>query len=65
MRMPREHGLHALFRLAPHYRVSMDYGLSLIERDIAAHPDQFVLTSDGNLLVHFALGIEPSQRCSI
>ena len=43
----------------------MDYGLSLIERDIAAHPNHFVLTDDGNLLVHFALGIEPSQRRSI
>jgi hypothetical protein len=43
----------------------MYYGLSLIERDIAAHPDHFVLAIDGDLLVHFALGIEPSQRRSI
>src|ERR1700726_3462775 len=49
----------------PHHRVRMDYGLSLIERDIAIHPDHFALTTDGNLLVHFALGIEPPQRCAI
>src|SRR5580700_403662 len=48
-----------------HQHVSMDYRLSLIERDVAAHPHHFVLTIDGNLLVHFALGIEPAQRCSI
>src|SRR5579862_4257441 len=34
------------------------------ECDIAAHSNQFVLTDDGNLLVHFALGIEPTQRRS-
>jgi hypothetical protein len=43
----------------------MDYGLPLIECDIAAHPDHFVLTVDRNLPVHFALGIEPSQRRSV
>src|ERR1700690_899578 len=48
-----------------HYHVRMDYGLSLIERDITAHPNHFVLADDGNLLVHFALGIEPPQGCSI
>src|ERR1700722_12080876 len=47
------------------YHVRMDHGLSLIERDIAAHPNHFVLAVDGNLLVHLALGIEPSQRSSI
>src|ERR1035437_3124296 len=47
------------------YHVRMDYGLALIERDITAHPNHFVLTVEGNLLVHFALGIEPPQRCSI
>src|SRR6478609_10214584 len=43
----------------------MDDGLSLIERDIAAHADHFVLTVDRNLLVHFALRIKPSQCSSI
>jgi hypothetical protein len=43
----------------------MDYGLSLIERDIAAHPDHLVLTADRNLFVHFALGIKPTQRRSV
>jgi len=43
----------------PHDHVSMDNGLSLIERDVATHPNHFVLTVDGNLLVHFALWIEP------
>src|SRR5258705_13977050 len=43
----------------------MDYGLSLIESDVSAHPNYFVLTLDRNLLVHFALRIKPSQRCSI
>ena len=47
---------------APHYHVRMDYRLSLIERDIAAHSDHFVLALDGNLLVHLALGVEPSDR---
>src|ERR1700693_6212944 len=41
--------------------VSMNYGLSLIERDVAAHPNHFVLTIDGNLLVHLALRIEPAH----
>src|SRR5260221_4821942 len=49
----------------PDQHVRMDYRLSLIERDIAAHPNHFVLTVDGNLFVHFALWIEPPQRCSI
>jgi hypothetical protein len=49
----------------PYQLVSMNYELSLTERDIAAHPNHVVLTVDGNLLVHFALGIEPPQRCSI
>src|SRR5271169_6204661 len=48
----------------PNQHVSMDDRLSLIECDIAAHPNHFVLTDDGNLLVHFALRIEPPQRCS-
>src|ERR1019366_9381696 len=48
-----------------HHHVRMDYGLSLIERDITTHPNHFVLTDDGNLLVHFALRVEPSHRCSI
>src|SRR6266705_4221228 len=39
--------------------------LSLIERDVAAHPNHFVLTVDRNLLVHFALRIKPSQRRSV
>src|SRR5437879_8459941 len=43
----------------------MHYGLSLIERDVAAHPNHFVLTVDRNLLVHFALRIKPSQRSAI
>src|SRR5277367_1367312 len=47
------------------HHVRMDYGLSLIERDITAHPNRFLLTADGNLLVHFALRIEPPQRGSI
>ena len=47
----------------PHHHVRMDYGLSLIERDIAAHPNNFVLAIDRDLLVHFALGIEPA-KCS-
>src|SRR6202162_2186933 len=50
---------------APHYYMRMDYGLSLIECDIAAHPNHFVLAVDENLLVHFALGIKPSQRRTI
>src|SRR5579862_765539 len=49
----------------PYHHVGMDYGLSFIERDVAAHSNHFVLTLDGNLLVHFALGIEPAQRGSI
>src|SRR3984957_20904923 len=40
--------------------VCMNYGFPLIERDVAAHPNHFVLTVDGNFLVHFALGIEPA-----
>src|SRR5258705_4291771 len=43
----------------------MDHGLSLIERDVTAHSDHFVLTFNGYLLVHFALGIKPPQQCSI
>src|SRR6267143_952424 len=43
----------------------MHYGLSLIEGDVAAHPNRFVLTVDRNVLVHFALRIKPTQRCSI
>src|SRR5580704_18928366 len=50
---------------APHHHVCVDDGSPLIERDVATHPDQFVLTVDGNLLVHFALGIEPAHRCVI
>src|SRR5208337_4582141 len=43
----------------------MDYGLSLIERDVADHRNHFDLTVDGNLLVHFALWIKPRQGCPI
>src|SRR5580658_2765146 len=50
---------------APYHHVSVDYGPSLVECDVATHPDQFVLTVDGNLLVHFALGIEPAHRCVV
>jgi hypothetical protein len=32
----------------PHHHVRMDYRLSLIERDITAHPNDFVLNDDGN-----------------
>jgi hypothetical protein len=49
----------------PHHHVSVDHGLCLIERNIAAHPNHFVPTIDGDLFVHFALRIEPPQRCSI
>src|SRR5258705_3462107 len=49
----------------PHHHVRMDYRLSLKKCYVTAHPDHFVLTVDGNLLVHFALGIEPSQRRSV
>ena len=48
----------------PYHHMRMDYGLSLIERDVTTHPNHFVLTMDGNFLVHFALGIKPSQRRS-
>src|SRR5437660_548569 len=43
----------------------MDYGLSLIERDVTAHSNHFMLTVDRNFLVHFALRIKRTQRCSI
>src|SRR6266404_6088123 len=43
----------------------MRHRLSLIESDVTAHPNHFVLTLDGNLLVRFALRIKPTQRCSI
>src|SRR5258705_2434569 len=49
----------------PHHHVRMDHGLSSIQRNVAAHPNQLVLTLDGNLLVHCAAAIEPSQRCSV
>jgi hypothetical protein len=42
----------------------MHHGLSAIERDITNHPNHFVLTFDGKLLIDFALGIETPQRCS-
>jgi hypothetical protein len=48
-----------------YHHVGMNDGLSFIERDIPAHPNHFPLTVDGNLLVHFAPGIEPPQPCSI
>src|SRR5580704_18482190 len=48
-----------------HHHVRMDNGLSLIEGDVAAHTNRFLLTADGNLLVHFALRIEPPQRGSV
>src|SRR3984885_3395296 len=50
---------------APYHHVRVDNGSPLIERDVATHPDQFVLTIDSNLFVHFALGIEPAHRCVI
>jgi hypothetical protein len=40
----------------------MHYGIALIECDVTAHRNHFVLAVDGNLLVHLALGIEPSKR---
>src|SRR5438093_9292627 len=43
----------------------MDYRLSLIERDVTAHSNHFVLTVDRNFLVRFAVRIKPSQRCPI
>src|SRR6266480_5100817 len=43
----------------------MDDRFSLIESDVTAHPNHFVLTVDRNFLVHFALRIKPTQRCSI
>jgi hypothetical protein len=49
----------------PHHHVGMDDGLSLIKRYVAAHPNHFVLVVDWNLLVHLALGIEPSQCCPL
>src|SRR5207302_11411378 len=48
-----------------YYHVGMHYRLSLIESDVTAHPNHFVLTLNGNLLVHFTLRIKPTQRCSI
>jgi len=48
-----------------HHHVGMNYWLSLIECDVTAHPDHFVLTLDGNLLVHFPLRIKPRKRSSI
>src|SRR5207302_9118323 len=48
-----------------YYHVGMDNRLSLIERDVTAHPNHLVLTVDRNLLIHFALRIKPAQRCSI
>jgi hypothetical protein len=49
----------------PNHHMRVNYGLSLIERDVAAHPNDLALTFNGNLFVHFALGIEPPQCCSI
>jgi hypothetical protein len=43
----------------------VDYGLSLVESDITAHSNHFMLTVDGDLLVHFTPRIEPPQRCSV
>ena len=48
-----------------YHHVRMDCRPSLIERDITDHRKHFVLTVDGNLFIHFALGIEPPQRRSI
>src|SRR6266403_3207854 len=45
--------------------VRMDYGLSLVERDVPTHSDHFVLAVNGNLFVHFSLGIKPRQCCFI
>src|ERR1700742_2833351 len=50
---------------APHHHMRVNNMLSLIERDIAAHSNHFVLAHDRNLFVHLALGIEPSQRRSV
>src|SRR5262249_49326378 len=49
----------------PYDHVRMYYRLPLIERDVTAHPDHFMLTLNGNLLVHFSLAIEPRQRCTV
>ncbi len=40
----------------PNHHVRIHHGISLIEGNIAAHRNHFVLTIDGNLLLHFALG---------
>src|SRR5260370_38862067 len=48
--------------LTPHHHMSMNYRLPLIERDVTTHSDHFMLTLDGDLLVHFALEIKPPQR---
>src|SRR5580692_1802486 len=48
-----------------HHHVRMNYRSPLIERDIAAHANQLVLTTDRNLFVHFALRVEPAHRCVI
>src|SRR5271165_584207 len=49
----------------PHHQVRMDCRLTLIERDVTAHSNDFVLTFNANLLVHFALRIEPPQGRSV
>ena len=41
----------------PHNHVCVDNGLSLIECNIAAHPNNLVLSVDGDFLVHLAVGI--------
>src|SRR6266536_4314889 len=43
----------------------MHHRLSLIERDVTAHPNYFGMSGDRNFLVRFALRIKPPQRCSI
>src|ERR1700704_375755 len=43
----------------------MDDGLSLIKRNVTAHPNHFVLSKDGDLFIHFELGIKPRQCGSV
>ena len=41
--------------------VRVDCGLPSIERNVAAHSNNLVLSIDGNFLVHFALGTKVAQ----
>src|SRR5580704_17825907 len=47
-----------------HYHVRVDDRFSLIECDVTAHPDHFVLADNRNFLVHLALRIKPRQSRS-